>query len=82
LKSLQNFCAELCAKWMATMTDLKTRLAAVPATPQGKAWIEKGQQFSTEQLQAAFAELLEEADGYLRVVIEAARSALIARRAN
>jgi hypothetical protein len=32
-------------------------------SPKGNALIEKGQQFSTEELQAAFAQVLAEADG-------------------
>jgi hypothetical protein len=67
---------------MPTMADLKTRLAALLATPEGKALIEKGQEFSTEELQAAFAQVLAEVDGDERVVIEAAMNVLMARRAN
>jgi len=37
------------------MTDLKQRLAAVPASSKGRAMMEEGQQFSIEELQAAFA---------------------------
>jgi hypothetical protein len=43
------------------MTDLKQRLAAVLASPKGQAMIEEGQQFSIEELQAAFAQVLAEA---------------------
>jgi hypothetical protein len=43
------------------MTDLKQRLAAVLACSKGKAIIEEGQQFSIEELQAAFAQVLAEA---------------------
>jgi hypothetical protein len=64
------------------MTDLKTRLAAVLATPEGKTLIKKGHQFSIEELQAAFAQVLEEAEGDQRAVIEAAFNALMVRRAN
>jgi hypothetical protein len=64
------------------MTDLKTRLAAVLASPEGKAMIEEGQQFSTEELRTAFAQLLAEADEDERAVIEAAMNALLARKAN
>jgi hypothetical protein len=64
------------------MTDLKQRLAAVLATPEGKALIEKGQQFSIEELQGAFAQVLAEANGQERVVLEAAMNALMARKAN
>jgi hypothetical protein len=54
------------------MTDLKTRLAAVLATPEGRALIEKGHQFSIEELHAAFAQVLEEAEGDLGAMIEGA----------
>ena len=64
------------------MTDLKTRLDAVLATPDGKALIEKGQEFSTEELQAAFAQVLVEAHGNEREVIKAAMNVFMARRAN
>jgi hypothetical protein len=64
------------------MTDLKQRLAAVLATPKGQAMIEEGQQFSIEELQTAFAQVLAEVDGHERVVLEAAINALIARKAN
>jgi hypothetical protein len=64
------------------MTDLKQRLAAVLATPKEKAMIEEGQQFSVEELQAAFAQVSAEADGDQRVMINAALQALMARRAN
>ena len=64
------------------MTDLKQRLAAVLASSKGKAMIEEGQQFSIEELQAAFAQVLAEANGQERVVLEAAMNALIARKAN
>jgi hypothetical protein len=66
-----------------TMTDLKQRLAAVLASPKGKAMIEAGQKFSIEELQAACAQVLAEAEGSNeRVVIEAAMKALIARKVN
>jgi hypothetical protein len=65
------------------MTDLKHRLAAILASPKGKALIEAGQKFSMEELQAACAEVLAEAEGSdERFVIEAAMKALIARKAN
>ena len=67
---------------MGLAHDRSEDLAAVLATPEGKALIEKGQQFSTEELQAAFAEVLEEADGDQKAVVEAAFNALLARRAN
>jgi len=44
--------------------------------------IEEGQQFSIEELRAAFAQVLAEVDGHERVVLEAAINALIARKAN
>jgi hypothetical protein len=64
------------------MTDLKQRLAAVLASPKGRAMIEEGQQFSIEELQAAFAQVLAEANGHDRVVLEAPMNAVIARKAN
>jgi hypothetical protein len=64
------------------MTDLKARLAAVLASPEGKAMIEEGQKFSTEELRTAFAQALAEADENERAVIEAAMNALLARKAN
>jgi hypothetical protein len=45
------------------MTDLEMRLAALLATPEGKALVEKGREFSAEELQEAFAQFLAEADG-------------------
>jgi hypothetical protein len=64
------------------MTD-KLRLAAILASPRGKALIEAGQQFSMEELQAAWAEVLAEAESSdEKAVIEAALKALIARKAN
>jgi hypothetical protein len=54
------------------MPDLKSPLAAVLATPEGQAMIEKGDEFSIEELQAAFAQVLTEVDGDQRAVIEAA----------
>ena len=44
--------------------------------------IEEGQQFSIEGLQAAFAQVLAEANGQERVVLEAAMNPVIARKAN
>jgi hypothetical protein len=64
------------------MTDLKQRPAAVLASARGQAMIQEGQQFSIEELQAAFAQVLEEADGNQREVIKAAMNALMARKAN
>lgn len=52
------------------------------ASPQGKAMIEEGQKFSTEELQAAFAQILAEADGRDRPAIEVAVNAVMARKAN
>jgi hypothetical protein len=64
------------------VTDLKNRLAVLLASPEGKAMVEEGVKFSTEELQAAFAQVLEEADADQRVVINAALQALMARKAN
>ena len=61
---------------------LKTRLAALLDTPDGKALIEEGRMFSAEELHAAFAQLLAATDGDVREVIKAAMNALMARRAN
>jgi hypothetical protein len=65
------------------LTDLKHRLAAILASPRGKALIDAGQKFSMEELQAACAEVLAEAESSdEKTVIEAALKALIARKAN
>jgi hypothetical protein len=64
------------------MTDLKQRLAAVLASARGQAMIQEGQQFSIEELQAAFAQVLAEAKDHERVALEAAMNAVIARKAN
>jgi hypothetical protein len=64
------------------VTNLKNRLAVLLASPQGKAMVEEGLKFSTEELQAAFAQVLAEADADQRVVIKAALHALMARKAN
>ena len=64
------------------MTDLKNRLAVLLASREGKAMVEEGLKFSTEELQAAFAQVLEEADADQRVVINLALQALMARKAN
>jgi hypothetical protein len=64
------------------MTDLKTRLAVLLATPEGKAMVDEGLKFSTEELQAAFAQVLAEADDNQRVVINAALQAFMARKTN
>jgi hypothetical protein len=64
------------------VTELKTRLAAVLASPEGQAMIQEGQQFSIEELQPAFAQVLAEAKDRETVVLEAAINALIARKAN
>jgi hypothetical protein len=64
------------------LIELKTRLAVLLATPEGKAMVEEGMKFSTEELQAAFAQVLAEASDDQRIVIEAAMNALIARKAN
>jgi hypothetical protein len=63
------------------MTDLKQRLAVVLASPEGKAMIEDGQQFYIEELQAAFVQVLAQANDHDRVVLEAAINAVIARKA-
>ena len=64
------------------VNDLKARLAALLDTPEGKALIERGHDFSTEELQAAFAQVLAETNGDVREVIKVAMNALMARRAN
>jgi hypothetical protein len=64
------------------LIELKTRLAALLATPKGKAMVEEGMKFSTEELQAAFAQVLAEANDEQRIVIEAAMNALMERKAN
>jgi hypothetical protein len=70
------------AEWVATMHDLKTRLAALLDTPEGKALIELGRMFSAEELHAAFTQLLAATDGEVREVIKAALDGLMVRRAN
>jgi hypothetical protein len=68
---------------MATVDDLKARLAALLDTPEGKALIEEGRMFSAEELHAAFAQLLAATtDGEVREVIKGALDALMARRAH
>jgi hypothetical protein len=67
---------------MAPMNDLKTRLAALLDTPEGKALIEQGRMFSTEELHAAFSQLMTEVDCDVREVIKTALDALMARRAH
>jgi hypothetical protein len=64
------------------VTDLKTRLAVLLASPEGKAMVEEGLKFSTEELEAAFARVLAEIDADQRIVIKAALQALMARKAN
>jgi hypothetical protein len=64
------------------MTDLKDRLAALLASPEGQAMIQEGRQFSIEELQAAFAQGLAEASDHEGVVLKAAMDAVIARKAN
>jgi hypothetical protein len=44
--------------------------------------IEEGQKFSTEELQAAFAEVLKNFEGNQREVLETAFNAVMARKAN
>jgi hypothetical protein len=70
----------LCKTQMAN--DLKARLAALLDTPEGKALIEEGREFSTEELHTAFAQLLAATDGDVREVIKTALDALMARRAH
>jgi len=72
----------LCNTQMATTNELKARLAALLDTPDGKALIEQGREFSAEELHTAFAQVLAETDGEVREVIKAAMNALMARRAN
>ena len=67
---------------MAKVNDLKARLAALLDTPEGKALIEQGREFSTVELHAAFAQVLAVTDGDVREVIKAAMNALMAGRAN
>jgi hypothetical protein len=62
----------LCKTQMATVNDLKARLAALLDTPEGKALIEEGRMFSAEELHAAFAQLLGATDGEVREVIKGA----------
>jgi hypothetical protein len=62
--------------------DLKARLAALLDTPEGKALIDQGRMFSTEELHAAFSQLMSEVDCDVREVIKTALDALMARRAN
>jgi hypothetical protein len=57
------------------MIDVKNRLAVLLASPEGKAMVEEGLKFSTEELQAAFAQVLAEADADQRRSL----SALFAR---
>ena len=64
------------------MTELNNRLAVLLASPEGKAMVEEGLKFSTEELEAAFAQVLAEADADQRVVINAALQALMAGKAN
>jgi hypothetical protein len=64
------------------VTNLENRLAVLLASPEGKAMVEEGLKFSTEELQAAFAQVLAEADADQRMVIKAALQALMARKAN
>jgi hypothetical protein len=70
-------------RWHGGSNDRsKATLGCGAGLPKGKAMIEEGQQFSIEDLQAAFAEVLAEANGHERVVLEAAMNAVIARKAN
>jgi hypothetical protein len=67
---------------MAKPNDLRTRLAPLLDTPEGKELIEEGRMFSAEELHAAFAQLLAATDGEVREVIKAALDSLMARRAH
>jgi hypothetical protein len=62
------------------MTDLKQRLAAVLASPEGQAMIQEGRQFSGTA--RGLCSVLAEAKDHERVVLEAAVNAVIARKAN
>jgi hypothetical protein len=62
------------------MTDLEQRLAAVLASPEGQAMIEEGQQFSIEELQAAFAQVLAEANGNAALPFGTARMDISSER--
>ena len=64
------------------MTDLKNRLAVLLASREGKAMVEEGLKFSTEELEAAFAQVLAEVDADRRMVIKAAFQAVLARKTN
>jgi hypothetical protein len=64
------------------VTDLKNRLAVLLASPEGKAMVEEGLKFSTEELEAAFAQVLAEVDADRRMVIKAAFQAVLARKTN
>jgi hypothetical protein len=64
------------------VTNLENRLAVLLASPEGKAMVEEGLKFSTEELEAAFARVLAEIDADQRIVIKAALQALMARKAN
>jgi hypothetical protein len=64
------------------VTNLKNRLAVLLASPEGEAMVEEGLKFSTEELEAAFAQVLAEVDADQRMVIKAALQALMARKAN
>ena len=52
------------------------------ASPEGKAMVEEGLKFSTEELQAAFSQVLAEADADQRMVTTGALQALMARKAD
>ena len=64
------------------MTKLNNRLAVLLASPEGKAMVEEGLKFSTEELEAAFAQVLAEVDADRRMVIKAAFQAVLARKTN
>jgi len=64
------------------VTKLKNRLAVLLASPEGKAMVEEGLKFSTEELEAAFAQVVAEVDADQRKVIKAAFQAVLARKGN
>ena len=65
------------------MTDLKQQLAALLQFPEMKAAIEAGhRQFSAEELQRTFGQLLVEADENGKLVLGELMKALMARKTN
>jgi hypothetical protein len=61
------------------MNDPKATLGCSAGLPKGASNDRRG---SIEELQAAFAQVLAEAKGHERVVLEVAINAVIARKAN